>query len=60
MQRIFNQLDTIEKLTGLLGLISMAIFGIKEWFIDICVDGLLQITFHAYILICVLVLNKKK
>ena len=58
MKRIFNELDTIEKLTGLLGLISMVIFGINEWFIELCVDGLLELTFHAYVLICVLVLNK--
>jgi hypothetical protein len=59
MRRIFNELDTVEKLTALLGFISMAIFGINEWFIQLSVDGLLELTFHAYILICILLLNKK-
>jgi hypothetical protein len=60
MRRLFDKLDTVEKLTTLLGFISMVIFGINEWFIQLCVDGLLELTFHAYVLICILLLNKKR
>jgi len=59
MREIFNRLDTVEKLTTLLGFISMAIFGINEWFIQLSVDGLLELAFHGYVLICILLLNKK-
>ena len=57
MKKIFNQLDTIGKLTGLLGPLSIVIFCTDKWFIEICVSELLEITFQLYVLISILVLN---
>ena len=62
MKKFFYELNVIERLTCLLGFVSLSIFITNKWLIKIYVVELLDISFQIYVLISILILsntNKK-
>ena len=60
MKKIFYELNVIERLTCLLGFVSLIIFCTNKWLIKIYVVELLDISFQVYVLISILILSNTK
>ena len=60
MKKIFYELNVIERLTCLLGFVSLIIFCANKWLMKIYVVELLDISFQIYVLISILILSNTK